>query len=96
MFSNIIPIDGFVGLRRVIAASSRSPGLAWGKSEVSDLTRDDISATYSMVESRPLLSRKSRAWGHRFSGRSPNVNSASVQLAASPALATASTSSGSR
>ena len=45
MFSNIIPIDGLVGRSSLMSSSSRRPGLAWGKMDVSVRTSADISAT---------------------------------------------------
>ncbi len=45
MFSSISPIETFEGRRAAIAASSITPGLAWGKTSVSAATRSLIIRT---------------------------------------------------
>ena len=63
MFSSMSPIEGLVGRSIAISASPIRPGLAWGYKEVSALTSADISATYSMVDAKPLLGQEcSRLW----------------------------------
>ncbi len=45
MFSSISPIEGLKGRREMISGSVITPGLAWGKREVSDDTRCDMATT---------------------------------------------------
>ncbi|CAM5688989.1 hypothetical protein SBADM41S_07335 [Streptomyces badius] len=73
-----------------------TPGLRWGSRPVSSRTRIAMARTYASVSSYPSASSHSRASGHRSSGRSPSVNSASLQPIAAPSRAIFSTSSGDR
>lgn len=91
-----MPIDGATGLSRCRSFQVSTPGLRWGSSPVSSSTRIAIARTYDSVSSYPWASSHSRAWCQRSSGRSPSVNSASLQPIAAPWRAMSSTSSGDR
>ena len=70
------------------------PALGWGRSPVFSSTIAHMAARYDWVVSWPKR-RSARLWlSKRASGRSPRVNSASLQPSRRPASATASTSSG--
>jgi hypothetical protein len=91
-----MPIDADTGLSRWSSSHDRTPGLRWGSRPVSSSTRIAMARRYASVESKPCASSHSAATGHRSSGRSPRVNSASLQPSAAPARAMSSTSSGER
>ena len=94
--SSIIPIDGATAFNRFISAQLITPGLRCGRRPVSSSTTIAIARTYSKVDSKPASASHSFASGHRSSGRSPRVNSASLQPIDAPARAISSTSSGDR
>ncbi len=82
--SSIMPIDAATGFSRWNSVQLSTPGFRCGSRPVSSSTRIDIARTYARVSSYPCASSHSRASGQRSSGRSPRVNSASLQPSAAP------------
>lgn len=81
--------------RRSAASSSGpiTPALTCGSKLVSRKIAAHTCCTYSSVVAKPSCCSSARASAYSSSGLSPSVSSASVQPAASPCFATASTSS---
>ena len=92
--SSIIPWLADTSRSSASSLRPRIPAFGWGSSPVCSSTAWHIARRYEWVLSWPKR-RSARRWlSHRASGRSPRVNSASLQPSRRPASATWRISSG--